>query len=249
METASSVDSGGKEPGKILSQKEQQREQEDVLDSGVVKEGEEAPQNMEGGSVKNGEEVPQNLEENVFMANLKGSANVGELLSADAEDESLRKYKESLLGAAAHGDLGDVSDPRKVVLTRFVIAFEPSQQSLADLVFDLDDKGMALLARDGITLKEGSQFKFRISFRVQHEIVVGLKFVYVVSRLMFSEKEELMIGSYPPGSAPFSFEFPKWEYNTAPAGMMFRGKYKVRCCFYANGAVLTEFSYPLNIVK
>ena len=37
METASSVDSGGKEPGKILSQKEQQREQEDVLDSGVVK--------------------------------------------------------------------------------------------------------------------------------------------------------------------------------------------------------------------
>jgi hypothetical protein len=69
MEAASSVDSGGREPGKILSQKEQQREQEDVLDSGVVKEGEEAPQNMEGGSVKNGEEVPQNLEENVFLAN------------------------------------------------------------------------------------------------------------------------------------------------------------------------------------
>jgi hypothetical protein len=66
MEAASSVDSGGREPGKILSQKEQQREQEDVLDSGVVKEGEEAPQNMEGGSVKNGGEVPQNLERTCF---------------------------------------------------------------------------------------------------------------------------------------------------------------------------------------
>lgn len=34
--------------------------------------------------------------------------NVQELMAADAEDESLRKYKESLLGAAAKGDLGDV---------------------------------------------------------------------------------------------------------------------------------------------
>jgi len=247
MESASSVAPGGGEPGKILGLSEQQeerqeREQEGVLESEGIKEGE-----SEG--IKDEDEAPQNLEESVFLANLKGSANVSELLASDAEDESLRKYKESLLGAAAHGDLGDVSDPRKVVLTRFVIAFEPSQQGLEDLVFDLDDKGMALLASDGITLKEGAQFKFRISFRVQHEIVVGLKFVYVVSRLMFSEKEELMIGSYPPGSAPFTFEFPKWEYNTAPSGMMFRGKYKVRCCFYVNGTVLTEFSYPLNIVK
>ena len=32
--------------------------------------------------------------------------NVEELLRLDAEDESLRRYKETLLGAAAQGDLG-----------------------------------------------------------------------------------------------------------------------------------------------
>ena len=34
---------------------------------------------------------------------------VADIMSADSEDESLRKYKESLLGAAATGDLGDAS--------------------------------------------------------------------------------------------------------------------------------------------
>lgn len=34
--------------------------------------------------------------------------SVADIVAADAEDESLRKYKESLLGAAAKGDLGDV---------------------------------------------------------------------------------------------------------------------------------------------
>lgn len=34
--------------------------------------------------------------------------SVEELLQKDAEDESLRRYKEQLLGSAAHGDLGGV---------------------------------------------------------------------------------------------------------------------------------------------
>lgn len=33
-------------------------------------------------------------------------ASIDELLAKDAEDESLRRYKERLLGAAAHGDRG-----------------------------------------------------------------------------------------------------------------------------------------------
>ena len=190
-------------------------------------------------------------EETVFAVapTLKGTANVSELLAQDAEDESLVRYKAALLGSAALGDLGDVSDPRKVVLTQFVLAFEPSQ-GFTDLVFDLDAKGLEGLARDGITMKEGARFKFKISFRVQHEIVVGLKFINSVSKLLFTEKEELMIGSYPPSSAPFTFEFPKWDYNSAPSGMMYRGTYKVKNSFYFNGnELLASFEYPLRIVK
>ena len=38
-----------------------------------------------------------------------------------------RKYKESLLGAAAHGDLGDPNDPRRIIVTEFRVKFEESE--------------------------------------------------------------------------------------------------------------------------
>ena len=180
----------------------------------------------------------------------KGSTNVAELMAADAEDESLRRYKEALLGSAAHGDLGDTSDSRRVVLTKFVIAFEASQ-GMEDLTFDLDSPaGMQALQQSGIIMKEGAKFKFKISFRVQREICVGIKFVNAVSKLFFAEREELMIGSYPPSSTAHSFEFPKWDYNEAPAGMMYRGKYNVKNSFYTSAemAPIAEFEYQLLIV-
>jgi hypothetical protein len=38
--------------------------------------------------------------------------------------------------------------------------------------------------------------------------------------MMMTEEESLMIGSYPPASVPHTFEFPKFDYNTAPKGMV-----------------------------
>lgn len=65
------------------------------------------------------------------------------------------------------------------------------------------EEGLKKLASEGITMIEGSKFKFQISFRVQHEIIAGIKFVNSVNtRLLGSDKEELMIGSYPPSSIP-----------------------------------------------
>ena len=48
------------------------------------------------------------LEESIDNLVLHGSKNVSEIMAIDAEDESLRKYKETLLGSAAHGDLGEI---------------------------------------------------------------------------------------------------------------------------------------------
>lgn len=185
----------------------------------------------------------------VFLQNLKGSSNVAELLATDSEDESLRRYKEALLGSAAHGDVGDPTDPRKLILAQFMISFDPSQ-GMTDLVYPLDSAGIERLAREGISMKEGARFKFRISFRVQHEIVVGIKFIKTVSKMLFTERDELMIGSYPPSSTPHTFDFPKWEYSIAPSGMLYRGTYKVKNIFVFNkGEVLTSFEYPLHIIK
>ena len=42
-----------------------------------------------------------------YKISAAATGNVAALMSADAEDEALAKYKASLLGAAAQGDLGD----------------------------------------------------------------------------------------------------------------------------------------------
>ena len=105
-----------------------------------------------------------------------GTKNVAELLSMDAEDESLRKYKEGLgLGC----DLGDLSDPRRVIVDEFRISFCPPEKGVPkeDIVHDLSSQeGLDNLANEGIEMVEGIQFKFKIKFRVQHEIVNCIKF-------------------------------------------------------------------------
>ena len=45
----------------------------------------------------------------------RGTNDVDAILKQDDADESLQRYKAQLLGAAAKGDRGDASDPRKPV--------------------------------------------------------------------------------------------------------------------------------------
>jgi len=170
-------------------------------------------------------------------------------MSADSEDESLRKYKESLLGAAATGDLGDASDTRKLVVTEFRVLFEDA--AAADAVFDLStDAGVAELQSKGLSIKEGANFKFQLSFRVNHELLEGLKFVNKTKRAMIGQTEELMIGSYAPATAAHVFVFPRYGWNECPKGMMYRGKYTSSDSFVdTNGVSHAEYSYPLVIGK
>lgn len=176
--------------------------------------------------------------------------DVADIMSKDTEDESLRKYKESLLGSAAHGDRGDVSDPRRLVIDEFRVVFAPDE-SLPDIVHNLNNEsGLNNLRMQGITMKEGCRFKFRITFRVQHDLIAGIKFMNAMTRMMISETEDLMLGSYPPSSTPHVFEFPKWEFSEAPKGMMYRGKYKVVNSFIdSDGNNHLNFDYELTINK
>ena len=110
-----------------------------------------------------------------YSVSAKSAASVSDILAADAEDESLQKYKASLLGAAASGDLGDTSDTRRLVVVEFRIIF---QEDVDDIVFDLSsEEGLAKLQMDGFTMKEGAAYKFALKFKVNHEILEGLRFI------------------------------------------------------------------------
>ena len=178
-----------------------------------------------------------------------GTSDVAALMGMDSEDESLRKYKESLLGAAASGDLGDTSDGRRVVVTEFRIEFE--EDGVDDFVAELDTpEKTAALAAQLVSIKQGAQYKLRISFKVNGEIVDSLKFKTVTKRGLISQSDEIMIGSYAPSSTPNVFVSPRDGWQYAPEGMVFRGKYNCYCDFVdLHGESHLAFKWSIKIGK
>ena len=176
-----------------------------------------------------------------------GTSDVGALMAMDGEDEALARYKASLLGAAATGDLGDTSDGRRVVVTEFRIEFE--EAGVADFVAELDTpEKIAALAKIVVPIKQGAKYKLKISFLVNGEIVDSLKFKNVVKRLLVSETEEVMIGSYAPSSTANVFVSPRFDWTVAPAGMVFRGKYAVNSKFIdLHGTEHLQFTWGIKI--
>jgi len=148
-----------------------------------------------------------------------------EIIDADKEDESLRKYKEALLGQLSKDVvIVDANDPRKVIVKKLALMVDGHEDLVLDLSGNLD-----ALKDKPFRIKEGVQYKIRIDFFVQREIVTGLKYVQKISRHGLQvEKMSQMIGSYPPKSIVHSFTSPSEEM---PAGMLSRGTYTVKSLF------------------
>lgn len=80
-----------------------------------------------------------------------------------------------------------------------------------------------------ITIKDGIQYRLRINFFVQRDIVTGLKFVQKISRHGVKVvKASNMVGSYAPKADIQSYTTPIEEM---PSGMLSRGTYTVKSLF------------------
>eukprot|EP01118_Nematostelium_gracile_P013632 TRINITY_DN5174_c0_g1_i1.p1 TRINITY_DN5174_c0_g1~~TRINITY_DN5174_c0_g1_i1.p1 ORF type:complete len:225 (+),score=72.08 TRINITY_DN5174_c0_g1_i1:55-675(+) len=175
---------------------------------------------------------------------------VDELMKMDNEDESLRKYKEALLGKAANNVFSPKDDPRRVVITELKVTCEGRPGG--DIVYKLESKdAIAKLKDTPFTLKEGCHYKISVSFRVQHEIVSGLKYINKATRKGIPVgKEELMIGSFAPQQEVYTMTFPRSGWDEAPKGMMARGSYKAKSQFIDDDkACHLEYEYAFNIKK
>ncbi|XP_060705121.1 rho GDP-dissociation inhibitor 2-like [Hemiscyllium ocellatum] len=149
--------------------------------------------------------------------------SLAEIVQLDAEDESLAKYKKTLLGA----DLPLVSDPNvpNVTVTRMtLICTEAPEPITMDLTGDLQ-----ALKNTKFVLKEGVSYKVKIHFKVNKEIVSGLKYIATTYRKGIKvEKTTFMVGSYGPRTEEYEFVSPVDE---APKGMTARGQYSVKSSF------------------
>ena len=148
----------------------------------------------------------------------------------DAEDESLRRYKESLLGKL-DDSVSPSDDPRRVVIKKLVIIFEDRPEG--NLEFSMEtDADAAALKNAAIVFKEGCNYKIQVNFKVQHEIVSGLKYVNQVYRKgIRAAKEDEMLGSFGPQRDPHSVTFPKQGWDQAPKGALARGTYTAKTKF------------------
>jgi len=171
------------------------------------------------------------------------------LLSQDAEDESLRKYKESLLGKFDES-VCPKDDPRRVVIQEMRVICE--NRPKGDIVFTLNTKkDLDDMKTHPFTLKEACRYKIRVQFRVQHEIVSGLKLLNNVYRSKLRVlKEEEMLGSFPPQAAFHSVTYPRNGWEQAPDGMLSRGTYTAKSRFIDDDKQQhLEYEYTFNIKK
>lgn len=146
------------------------------------------------------------------------------ILAADSEDASLQKYKETLLGANPLESVIFPEDPRKVIVNKLalIVADRP------DLELDLSGDVKAL-KKTTFVLKEGCQYRVKIYFYVQREIVTGLKYVQKTHRKGIQvDKTNFMVGSYGPKKDLQSYQTP---LEDAPSGMMYRGTYSIKSLF------------------
>lgn len=148
--------------------------------------------------------------------------SIAELQNLDADDEALQRYKESLLGAVSGGQTGDA---RRVVVRKIELH---SPELSAPLELDLT-VGPDELKKQSFKIKEGADYHLTFFFKVNNEIVSGLRFNQVVKRKGIAvDKIDVMVGSYAPKADDYTY---KTDLDEAPSGMLARGTYKVKSKF------------------
>uniref|UniRef100_A0A915CZE0 Rho GDP dissociation inhibitor n=1 Tax=Ditylenchus dipsaci TaxID=166011 RepID=A0A915CZE0_9BILA len=167
--------------------------------------------------------------------------SVKEILEADNNDESLKKYKEQLLGNNTQSIPAEVdpNNPLNVILKRLAIIVDSKEMRSVDLPASNEYT---------LAIKEGCIYKIQLEFYVQREIITGLKYLHKVSRLGVGiDKEKYMLGSYGPKESAYVYLSPPEE---APSGMLSRGKYKIRSLVADDdGNRYLEWSWYIEIEK
>lgn len=187
------------------------------------------------------EEEEEDEEGNKRIVVLGPQVPLKEQLELDKDDESLRRWKEQLLGQVDTEQLGETAEPEVKVLNLTILS--PGRPDLVlPIPFKADEKGYAF------ALKDGSPYSFRFSFIVSNNIVSGLKYTNTVWKTGVKvENQKMMLGTFSPQLEPYVYE---GEEETTPAGIFARGSYSAKLKFVDDdGKCYLEMSYYFEIRK
>ena len=77
-----------------------------------------------------------------------------------------------------------------------------------------------------------------------------MRYHQLVTRAVFSDTEEVVVGSYAPQTDAHSFETPRHGWNQAPSGFLARGTYSGKITLRdSDGAVHASFPFQFGIKK
>jgi len=172
-----------------------------------------------------------------------------EYAKLDAQDESLNRWKASL-GITPGAPAATADGPKLTVLTLELES--PSLPAGRKIVFDLTDPAnVARLPKNPVTIKEGVEYHVRITFKVNHSIITGLRYIQAVKRAGIKvDGLEQMLGSYAPSpdGSPYTKDF---EPEESPSGMLARsGTYHVRSRVLDDDKeIYVDFSWAFTLAK
>ncbi|XAR56753.1 hypothetical protein NMG60_11037339 [Bertholletia excelsa] len=162
-------------------------------------------------------------------------------MEKDKDDESLRRWKEQLLGSVDVNSVGETLDPDVKILSLTIICSERP-----DLVLQIPEDGNP----KGVwfTLKEGAHYRLRFSIKVSNNIVSGLRYTNTVWKTGLKvDNSKEMIGTFSPQAEPYTHEMPE---DTAPSGLFARGSYSARTRFIDDdNKCYLEINYTFGIEK
>ncbi|KAH7924053.1 E set domain-containing protein [Leucogyrophana mollusca] len=172
-----------------------------------------------------------------------------EYAKLDAEDESLARWKASL-GITPGAEGADTSGPKVTVLTLELDS--PTLPAGKKIIFNLSDTAkLADTKKNPIVIKEGVEYNVRITFKVNHSIISGVRYMQLVKRAGVKvDKMEQMLGSY--GPHPKGEAYAKnFDPEESPSGMLARsGSYNVKSrVIDDDGEVYAEWEWSFKLAK
>lgn len=182
----------------------------------------------------------------------------------DQNDDAMVRWKQSL-GLGTGESISDPNDPRKCIIKSLAMVNWQAKPPLSissqrnqevdgrpDIVIDVSAPGAAeSLKSKPFIIKEGTTYRMKATFVVQHEVLSGLKYVQQVKRKGIPVgKDQEMIGSFPPNTTDRRTHSKSFAPEEAPSGMLVRGKYEAVSKFVDDDNVThLKFEWSFEIAK
>ncbi|KAG6509329.1 rho GDP-dissociation inhibitor 1-like [Zingiber officinale] len=143
-------------------------------------------------------------------------------IEKDKDDESLKRWKEQLLGSVDLNSVGENLEPEVEILSLSILC-SGRPDILLSLPLEPNHK------RAWFTLKEGSHYKLKFTFVVRNNIVSGLSYTNTVWKAGIKvDKTKDMLGTFSPQLETYTYETLE---EITPSGLFVRGSYSARMKF------------------